>query len=55
MKAAGGDYSKGLLKIWKKIPLEDQIHMYNDLPTVTEEDVRKYEAFRNFMSIKDVI
>lgn len=55
MKAADGDYSKGLLKIWKKIPLEDQIHMYNDLPTVTEDDVRKYEAFRNFMSIKDVI
>lgn len=55
MKAAKGDYSAGLLKIWNKIPMEDQMHMYLDLPNVTSEDVRKYEAYRNYLSIKDVL
>ena len=55
MKAASGDYGKGLLKIWKKIPMDDQIHMYHDLPEITEADKRKYEAYKNYLSIKDVI
>jgi hypothetical protein len=55
MKAAGGDYSKGLLKIWKKIPVEDQIHMYMDLPDVTEADIRKYEGVKKYLSLKDLI
>ena len=55
MKAASGDYGKGLLKIWKKIPMDDQIHMYTYLPEITEADKRKYEAYKNYLSIKDVL
>ena len=57
MKAASGDYSKGLLKIWKKIPKEDQIHMYLDLPpfSITQEEIKKLLAFKNYLSIKHLI
>lgn len=57
MKAASGDYSKGLLKVWKKIPKEDQMHMYLDLPpfSITPEEIKKLLNLKNYLSIKHLI
>ena len=52
MKAAKGDYSAGLLKIWNKIPPEDQMHMYPYLPDVTNDISARYEALKKYYSME---
>lgn len=55
MKKAKGDYAKGLSKIWKNIPPDDQIHMYQDNSYLTEEDVRRYTNLKKYSEIKTFI
>ena len=55
MKKAKGDYGKGLSKIWKKIPIEDQIQMYKDNPSLTNDEVKKYYNLKKYFDIKTFI
>lgn len=55
MKKAKGDYELGLSKIWKNIPVEDKLHMYQDNPYLSEDDVKKYASLKKYSNIKNLI
>ena len=55
MKKEKGDYGKGLSKIWKKIPIEDQIHMFEDNPYLSEEEIKKLSNLKRYNNLKNLI
>jgi hypothetical protein len=55
MKKERGDYETGLSKVWKKIPVDDRLHMFQDNPELSDGEIKRYSNLRRYNNLKDLI
>lgn len=48
----GKSYQQALEQYWQKMPDEDKVLMYKQMPDLSPEDVRKYQALATYSNIK---
>ena len=52
---SGKSYQKALEERWPKMSYEDKSLMYKEMPNLSPEDIRKYQALATYNNIKDYL